>query len=946
MPTIELVLKLQASGVKSGLSALESQIRSMGRADIGRAFSSGMKEAVTAMDRYKMQLAEIKKQRDALKLSHNSANIGPSGSAKNIEATREYETALKALDIAAKGARIELEKTDPQHIDATATIARNIDAVEKYKARVRELNALKSNPDVAFDQRDERRAAGAERGKMQSATGASGLLAGNDAFAAKQAAATNKWSAAQADLNAKLQLAHKLQQMGAMDSAEWAATVTRLEAELKQVDPLKLKADEILKRNVPPAKAYLGKLRELKAMVKGGHLTPELAKNEAAMARAKAHADIIKGFSGAAQKAMLDATNTTRHLKQALEDLKEMKKRNILTDKEFADATALVNRRMNETTKAGKKMGPAMMQAGYAGQDFIQVIGQTGVAGALHASANNMSQFATVLWGANGAILGIGITAAAVLIPMLTKSSSAATMLKNAVESLTESLKNFRNYAKEDIKVGELLKSGTREELLKRKKDLKEEMKLESDVVDKAAKGRRALLNQAALGSSDKPGGMGGDFVQSLGSVGKGAANLAASMVGKGDSVSAKTELDRIGSVLIDDMIRRGEGDKKVGTGGLTANQIREQGRHISSSVSASTNRADVARQALNAGEVTESQLKRAIGKDEVKKMAKGANLPEDANLDKAMQKRQRRELEMQKIDAELAKIGRVTDKEKLAATKKQEEAAKKLADARESMIKKHRTALEIYQDEVAELERILDPMTDALTLARGKADAEERYNNAIKKGNELTEKEKKIKSEIASIIKANLTPQEQFEAEMERIAQARVGEGRVAGMGFFGSASADRAEKSAKEKRDATLDSQKAPLLAHLFKALPENKMRDQVDELARAQNAAIDSVNKQDEQGLLSPDKKREALDLISESTRVQGERLLKEKRPEARQSAFMGIEGMARTIQQNLVPTQQELETKKQTGLMQASLSRLDDLVKDGRKGKKILVKGSTR
>jgi hypothetical protein len=90
----------------------------------------------------------------------------------------------------------------------------------------------------------------------------------------------------------------------------------------------------------------------------------------------------------------------------------ELKGLNAQMDREFAALNKLkvaqsgMNERLHKGSLSSKRFNFMMQQASYGVQDFVQVIGQTGLSGALRASANNMASLAAATGTVGGAVTG------------------------------------------------------------------------------------------------------------------------------------------------------------------------------------------------------------------------------------------------------------------------------------------------------------------------------------------------------------------------------------------------------------------------------------------------------------------------------------------------------------------------------------------------------------
>lgn len=82
-------------------------------------------------------------------------------------------------------------------------------------------------------------------------------------------------------------------------------------------------------------------------------------------------------------------------------------------------------------------------QLSYGIEDFMSVIGTTGLSGALRASSNNLSQFFRIMSGTGvGAIAGVAVGLGSAFIPMLLKTGDAAAQAKKQMEEFKDQKKN------------------------------------------------------------------------------------------------------------------------------------------------------------------------------------------------------------------------------------------------------------------------------------------------------------------------------------------------------------------------------------------------------------------------------------------------------------------------------------------------------------------------
>jgi len=112
-----------------------------------------------------------------------------------------------------------------------------------------------------------------------------------------------------------------------------------------------------------------------------------------------------------ATKAKLDVEerkglgNSKQHKEERKKNNKELKNAADLQDK-LRSAMGDGNAAMSNAARASRRWNFQLQQASYGIQDFVQVIGQTGLSGALRASANNMASFFGAMGTPTGAIIG------------------------------------------------------------------------------------------------------------------------------------------------------------------------------------------------------------------------------------------------------------------------------------------------------------------------------------------------------------------------------------------------------------------------------------------------------------------------------------------------------------------------------------------------------------
>jgi len=117
-----------------------------------------------------------------------------------------------------------------------------------------------------------------------------------------------------------------------------------------------------------------------------------------------------------------------------------------------ADSTAKFRRKVDESNTAlnqsagsSSKAGRAFLELSRGVEDAAAVYGTMGLAGALRASSNNISQFASILSPAAGAVAGLAVSLGSVLIPKLFDTTSAAKGMQQAIESAGKAAMAVRN---------------------------------------------------------------------------------------------------------------------------------------------------------------------------------------------------------------------------------------------------------------------------------------------------------------------------------------------------------------------------------------------------------------------------------------------------------------------------------------------------------------------
>jgi hypothetical protein len=112
--------------------------------------------------------------------------------------------------------------------------------------------------------------------------------------------------------------------------------------------------------------------------------------------------------------------------------------------RELQAAQGDANGTMHDAAQASRNFNFRLQQASYGVQDFVQVFGQTGLSGALRASANNMASFFGALGTKAGAIAGgVGTIVMIGLADAITKFGGEAETAEEKMEKLLRTTERF-----------------------------------------------------------------------------------------------------------------------------------------------------------------------------------------------------------------------------------------------------------------------------------------------------------------------------------------------------------------------------------------------------------------------------------------------------------------------------------------------------------------------
>lgn len=107
------------------------------------------------------------------------------------------------------------------------------------------------------------------------------------------------------------------------------------------------------------------------------------------------------------------------------------------------------------------KANRALLELSRGVEDAASVYGTMGLSGALRASANNISQFASIIHPAAGAIAGFGVAIGSILIPKLFETDDAADKAKSSMDALTDSISKARAEAQRKFELEDIIEGGS-----------------------------------------------------------------------------------------------------------------------------------------------------------------------------------------------------------------------------------------------------------------------------------------------------------------------------------------------------------------------------------------------------------------------------------------------------------------------------------------------------
>ncbi len=122
---------------------------------------------------------------------------------------------------------------------------------------------------------------------------------------------------------------------------------------------------------------------------------------------------------------------------------------------EVSRRIAAADRTMASATGGTRRASQAMLELSRGVEDAAAVYGTMGLVGAVRASSNNLSQFASILSPMAGVVVGLGVALGTVLIPRLFDTEKKAKKLKEEMDSLKTTFDNVRKGIEDAAKARE-----------------------------------------------------------------------------------------------------------------------------------------------------------------------------------------------------------------------------------------------------------------------------------------------------------------------------------------------------------------------------------------------------------------------------------------------------------------------------------------------------------
>lgn len=142
-----------------------------------------------------------------------------------------------------------------------------------------------------------------------------------------------------------------------------------------------------------------------------------------------------------------------------------------------------------------KNLGRAFLELSRGVEDAASVYGTMGLAGAFRASSNNLSQFASIIHPAAGAVTGLAVAAGSVLIPKLFEQDEKVEESKEKVRTLSEEISHLRENMEKGFSLQATVDAGPQaiEESIKQ---LDRREKFETRQLERLRNKRQSILEQ------------------------------------------------------------------------------------------------------------------------------------------------------------------------------------------------------------------------------------------------------------------------------------------------------------------------------------------------------------------------------------------------------------------------------------------------------------------
>lgn len=151
------------------------------------------------------------------------------------------------------------------------------------------------------------------------------------------------------------------------------------------------------------------------------------------------------------------------------------------------------------------KAGRAALELSRGIEDAAVVFSTTGIGGALRASSNNISQFASIIHPAAGAVTGLAVAAGSILIPKLFETDEKLEESKEKVRSLSDEVSQLRDNMEKGFSLQATVDSGSGS-IEKSLSQLDRRDKFEKRQLDRLKSERQRLLREFGTEREGRPG--------------------------------------------------------------------------------------------------------------------------------------------------------------------------------------------------------------------------------------------------------------------------------------------------------------------------------------------------------------------------------------------------------------------------------------------------------